>query len=133
LIKGLKDGTIDCINSNHVPLEADLKELEFPYAKFGAIQLETTFSSIVGISELEMTAAMIVDKLSIKPREILGVNVPKIAIGEQAEITIFDLEKEWIYEEKSINSKSRNSPLIGKKLKGKVKATIRNSSFFIDP
>ena len=132
LLKGLKDGTIDCITSNHVPLEADVKELEFPYAKFGAIQLETCLSSIICFTDLEATPSFLVEKLCIKPREILEIGIPKIEKGERAEITIFDLEKEWTYEEKSILSKSRNSSLIGKKLKAKVKATIRNNKLYLD-
>ncbi len=132
LIKGVKDGTIDCINSNHVPLEADVKELEFPYAKFGAIQLETAYSSLMSLTELEVSPVLVFEKLCLKPREILGINLPKIAKGERAEITIFDPEKEWLYEERNIVSKSRNSPLIAHKLKAKVKATVRGSRFYID-
>lgn len=131
LIKGLKDGTIDCINSNHVPLEADLKEIEFTYAKFGAIQLETTLSAIIGANGLSATPEMIAEKLAINPRKVLGIKLPEIAKGEQAEITIFDPSEVWVYEEKEIVSKSKNSPFIGQKLKGRVKATIRGKQMYI--
>ena len=130
LIKGLKDGTIDCINSNHVPLEADVKELEFPYAKFGAIQLETTLSGIMGAKGLNATPQMLFEKLCLNPRKLLGMNVPEIAKGQKAELTIFDPEEVWAYEDKKIFSKSRNSPFLGKKLKGRVRATIRGNHIY---
>ena len=63
--------------------------------------------------------------MSLAPRRVLGLPMPKIAAGERAELTVFDPDAEWVLEEKSIRSKSRNTPFIGQKFIGKVLGIIR--------
>ena len=132
LIKGIADNTIDCICSNHVPLEEECKKLEYPYADFGTIGLETCFSFLNSISSRSLTLSRIIDKMAYGPRKILGLDMPRIAKGEIANLTLFNPKEEWVVEEKQIQSKSKNSPLLGKSLKGKIYMTIHKSQSFIN-
>ena len=119
LWEGLADGTIDVIVSDHNPQDEESKKLEFDMAEFGVIGLETVFASINTYNK-ELSLEDIIEKITDNPRKILRLKNPEIAEGVKANLTIFDPNKEWIYEEKNIISKSKNSPFIGKTLIGKV-------------
>lgn len=132
LIKGLADGTIDAICTNHFPQDEDGKKVEFESAAFGMINLQTAFSlSNMALNEMQNFVQIIVDKLAIQPRKILEVGVPLIQEGEKANFTIFDTKSEWNFSEKNILSKSKNSPFIGKKLKGKVIGIVNNNEVIL--
>ncbi len=121
---GLADGTIDCITSNHTPLDPESKNLEFPFADFGAIGLETAFGlSWMHLSN-SLTVSQLVEKLAILPRKILGLTVPAIGPGMDACLTIFDPNLEWTFSEKDIFSKSKNTPFVGWRMKGKVLGVV---------
>jgi len=120
LLMGLADGTIDFICSNHSPWHEEAKNLEFTYAEFGMIGLETAFSLCRTFLDKKLTINELVEKLSLAPRRVLGLPIPKIAKGERAELTVFDPDLEWVLEAKNIRSKSSNTPFIGQKFKGKV-------------
>ena len=124
---GLLDGTIDCITSNHTPLDEETKNLEFPFADFGAIGLETAF----GLSWIHLhntlTINDLVEKLAIAPRKILNLPVPDLMHGAQANLTIFDPEKAWTFSKNDIFSKSKNTPFTGWRMKGKVLAIVREN------
>lgn len=125
LKKGLADGTLDAIASDHSPEDAENKNVEFDYAAFGMSGLETAFAlanSVLTPAKI----ALLVRLLAINPRKILGLPVPKIKAGEKANLTLFLPNKEWKLEEKNIRSKSKNTPFIGKKLKGKIAAVVNN-------
>lgn len=124
LQKGLSDGTLDYISSNHVPLETEKKNLEYPYADHGAIGLETSFSALNTFVAKTVDLDIIVEKLTTGPRSVFNIDAPSIEIGELAKLTIFDPSVEWIYEEENIKSTSKNSPFIGETFTGKVVATI---------
>ena len=130
LLEGLKDGTIDIITSNHTPLEAEAKELEFLYAKFGAIGLQTAFSLACRALGKYLTADLMVEKMAFGPRRVLGLPAPPIAAGEKANLTLFKLDQDWELFKKDILSKSMNSPLIGQSLRGQVVAVVAGNSFF---
>lgn len=119
LWEGLADGTIDVIVSDHNPQDEESKKLEFDMAEFGVIGLETVFSSINTNNE-KLSLEEIIEKITDNPRKILRLKNPIIKEGEKANLTVFAPNEEWVYEEKKIVSKSRNSPFIGKTLKGKV-------------
>ena len=126
IIRGLKDGTIDCIITDHAPHTKEEKAKELPKAPNGIIGFETalpaTITNLVDkgfISYLDMVRLM-----SYNPAKILNIKRGEIKVGEIADLTIFDPNAEYIYDEKSIVSKSKNTPWIGKKLKGKVMYTI---------
>jgi len=117
----LTDGTIDFIASHHLPQDWDGKTCEFEYAKHGMIGLETMFASLMTIGlpvndfvQMQTTAA----------RKIFGLPVPEIKEGEMASLTLFTTGTEFIYEEKMIRSKSKNSAFVGKKLKGKITGIV---------
>jgi dihydroorotase len=74
----------------------------------------------------------VVQKLSINPRRILNIEIPNIEIDEKANLTILDLEAEYVFDVKKTKSRSKNSPFGGTKLKGKSVAVINNSQMFVD-
>jgi dihydroorotase len=127
LIKGLKDGTIDAIVSQHTPHEIEFKDVEFEVAEYGITGLQTAFSLAL---KAGLPVELIVEKLAINPREILGVETPVIAEGENANLVIFDADAEWEYSAANNKSKSANSPYIGHSLKGKVLLTYNNQQIF---
>ncbi len=124
LKRGLKNGTIDLINSNHTPREEEAKKLEFTYASFGAIGLETCYAlSNTCLADTLDTEALI-KILAYNPRRLLGLEVPTFEAGQIACLTLFDPKAEWTFSAKDIQSKSSNTPLIGHQLKGKVLAVV---------
>jgi dihydroorotase len=127
LIKGLKDGTIDAIVTQHTPHEVEFKDVEFEVAEYGIVGLQTALALALRSG---LPVEMLVDKLAINPREILGVAVPVIAEGERANLVLFDTDAEWEYTGKNNRSKSVNSPFIGHNLKGKVLLTYNNQQIF---
>lgn len=124
LKRAVMNGTIDYIASNHVPLEVEKKHLEYPYAAHGAIGLETCFAALCTNEAKDLDLENIVHKLSIGPREALGLEVPQFTKGEKAKITIFDPSIKWTYQESDIQSLSSNSPFINAEFNGKVVATF---------
>jgi dihydroorotase len=130
LQNGLEDGTIDVIVSDHNPQDEESKNLEFDLADFGIIGLETTFS--VANTYSNLSTEKIIEKLTTSPRKLLRLENVSIKEGNQANLTIFDPSQNWIYQSKNIQSKSKNSPFINKKLRGKVKAVINKGKIFIN-
>jgi len=126
VIEGLKDGTIDVIASDHAPHTENEKEIEFEHAEFGSIGLETELA--VSITELIgknlLTWGGLVEKISLNPAKILGIDKGTLGSGRDADITIVSPEKEWVVRKEYFVSKSKNSAFIGKKLKGIVEYTI---------
>jgi dihydroorotase len=117
LIKGLKDGTIDAIISNHYPIEEEGKKLEYTYAKFGASGIETCFAAINTYAP-SLDLETLIQKLTTGPASILGIEQSPIAVGEKVNLTLFDPEAEWNYNQ--TYSKSNNNFFLGTTLKGKV-------------
>ncbi len=126
LKKGLKDGTIDVIATDHAPHSANEKEKEFNYAPFGMIGLETALSlSVMNLIDKGiLTWPELIEKIALNPSDILGYEGGTLKEGAIADITIIDPKAEWTYTEEEIKSKSKNSPFIGWKLKGKVTDVI---------
>lgn len=119
LIEGLKDGTIDCISSNHCPRELEAKHLEFAYADFGAVMLSTSFGTLSTALQEHLEESKIIDLLTKGPREVLGIPMPQLTIGEKAELSFYNYEESWQPERADIGSKSKNAPLLGRQLKGR--------------
>lgn len=132
IISGLSDGTIDCIATDHAPHSIEEKEMEFIYAPNGIIGLETAIG--LAISELvqkgKLTIEQLVEKFAINPRKVLNIEVPKIAKGEKANMTILDPQKIWTVDIEQFKSKSKNSPFDKRLLTGKAIASINNSRLF---
>ncbi|MDH3651764.1 MAG: dihydroorotase [Saprospiraceae bacterium] len=118
LVNGIVDGTIDFITSNHRPVEIERKKLEFAYADFGAIGLQTVFPLLQhGLGKRKKVDRM-VHLLSIAPRKFLGIPIPSIERGNPAEITIFHPDKKWMLHRENVHSKSQNSAYMEMSLKG---------------
>lgn len=126
--QGLKDGTIDCIASDHAPHTENEKDIEFERAEFGVIGLETALAA--AITELIESGLLdwpeLVRKVSLNPAKILGIDRGTLSVGQAADIVVVDPKREWEVEKKSFVSKSKNSAFLGKKLKGIVEYTICN-------
>ncbi len=128
LLKAVADGTVDCIASHHFPQNWDSKTCEFEYAREGMIGLESLFGVLGSMVNGEWSIAALVEMLTINPRKIFGIEIPEIKEGAPACITLFNTDEEYIFDEKMIRSKSKNSPFIGKKLKGKVIGIINKGN-----
>ena len=126
LIKAVKDGTFDCIATDHAPHTIEEKEATFELAPFGMIGLESCFGAVNKV--LDMPLKELLKLLTVNPRRVMGFEEDLFAIGCAAELTIIDPDQEWIFKEQNIYSKSRNTPFIGEKLKGKVRFTISKGS-----
>jgi len=130
LRKGISDDTMDYISSNHYPLEVEQKHLEYPYANHGAIGLETCFAALNTAKSNDLPLETIVHKISIGPREALGIEMPSFEKGTKAKFTVFDPDMKWKYEEKNIQSLSRNTPFTNVEFEGRVVATINGTKVF---
>ncbi|MDQ8003544.1 MAG: dihydroorotase [Pedobacter sp.] len=126
LINGLKDGTIDAISSQHCPHEIEFKNVEFEIANYGIIALQTVLPLLV---QAGLDTALIVEKLAVAPRNLLKLEVPVIKVGAVANFTVFNASKEWKFNNETNKSKSANSPLFNKTLKGKVELVYNNGKY----
>lgn len=127
LIKGLKDGTIDVIASDHSPEDEENKKVEFDYAAFGIIGLETSYAVLSTVLSSVLTQDEIIDKISVNPRRILNLSVPMVSEGEDANVTLFVPDLNWTFTQQHIKSKSKNTPFSGSTFKGKAIAIYNNS------
>ena len=130
LCEAVKNGTIDCIASHHLPHETDSKVIEFEYAQYGMIGLETVYAVLLTSVE-GLSPERTVELLSTNPRKIFGLSQPVIQEGQQACLTIFDPSASWLPEKGMLHSRSTNSPFLGKKLKGKVLGTVHPNAISI--
>lgn len=122
---GLKDGTIDCIATDHAPHHIDEKDVEFNEAMNGIIGLETSLPlSLKLVEEGIVTLNQLIEKMSTKPSNILGLNRGTLKVGSVADITVIDPVVEWTVEKEKLASKSKNSPFLGWQMKGAASATI---------
>ena len=126
IIEGLKEGTIDCIITDHAPHSKEEKERDLSKAPNGIIGFETALSAeIMNLVDAGHINYLDLVKLtSYNPAKLLRIDRGTIEVGKIADIAIFDPNEEYIYTEDMIVSKAKNSPFIDKKLKGKVKYTI---------
>jgi len=115
LIAGVLDNTIDCITSDHNPIDIENKKMEFDLAKNGTIGLESAFSSLLVVLPLEK----IIEKLTYG-RSILNIESQVITFKNKASLTLFTTNDNWTFEKEHLLSKSKNSAFLGQKMKGKV-------------
>jgi len=134
MIEGLADGTIDAICTDHAPHAIEEKEVEFIYAPNGIIGLETAWAvSVKRLLDSEvLDLQSLLTKFVEKPREILNLDIPKIKEGAKANLTLFNVDEEWTFDESTVRSKSKNSPYLGEKLKGRAEAIYNNGRFTIN-
>lgn len=126
LKEGLKEGVIDVIASDHAPHIQAEKEMEYDNAPFGIIGIETLLPLV--ITELVKPGVLslpeAVRKITCNPAKVIGINKGALSEGADADLTIFDMEKEYTISKEDIVSKSKNTPFIGKRVYGKVQYTI---------
>ncbi|MBQ4053456.1 MAG: dihydroorotase [Clostridia bacterium] len=126
ILAGLKDGTLDCIVTDHAPHHTNDKNVEYNLAAFGISGIETSFGFAItylykaGV----LTLPQLADRMSAAPASILGLEGGELAEGKVADVTIADLDEEWTVEPDKFVSKGKNSPFGGYKLFGAVKYTI---------
>ena len=125
------DGTIDSIATHHRPHEYDSKVLEFEYAKYGMIGLETCYA-VLNTLFPTLGADRFVGLMGGNARKIFGLSKPVIEEGQTACITLFNPSDKHIIEDKKIQSKSRNTPFIGKELIGSVLGVINGNELFLN-
>jgi dihydroorotase len=124
--KGLKDGTIDSIATDHAPHSVEEKEVEFDFAPFGMVGLETALGLVVTelVNKKILSWAQAIAKLTVNPSRILNLKGGRIKKDFPADLTIIDPKASWIVNPSQFKSKSRNSPFGGKKLWGKICYTV---------
>ena len=126
ILEGLKDGTLDCIVTDHAPHHVDDKNVEYNLAAFGISGIETSFG--FAITNLYKAGVLslpeIADRMSGAPARILGLEGGEIKEGSVADVMIADLDETWTIEPEKFVSKGKNNPFGGTKLNGVVKYTI---------
>ncbi len=130
--EALAEGLIDCIATDHAPHNLLEKRSDFVSAPFGIIGFETAFS--LSYEELVLKRYLsifeLVEKLTRNPAKVLGIKPPEIKVGEEANLVIFDPKRDWVYTEDEILSKSKNTPFLGRRFKGKIEGAIVGNKFF---
>jgi dihydroorotase len=125
LVDGLRDGTIDCIATDHAPHAREEKEVPFEEAPMGTTGLETAFAAVH--TELVVPGvlplALVVDRLS-SGAALLGLPLPAIAVGRPADFCLVDLDAEWEVGEHGYESRAENCCFAGRTLRGRVVATV---------
>ncbi|WP_285011149.1 dihydroorotase [Pedobacter faecalis] len=124
LRRGLKDGTIDAVVSQHRPHEIEFKAVEFEIASYGVTGLQTTLSLLL---QAGLEGEEIARVLALNPRNLLKLEVPVITEDTAANVVLYDPVGAWTYTEENNRSKSANTPLMNKTLTGKVRLVCNNS------
>lgn len=127
LIEGLKDGTIDMVTSDHNPIDIEHKKIEFDYAKYGTIGLESAFGALNKIFTIKKT----IDLLT-KGKERFGLNSTSISIGNKADLSLFNPNDDYQFSKAHIISSSKNAIFEGHSLKGKVYGIIANNQIILN-
>lgn len=127
IIDAFKDGTIDCIATDHAPHSSEEKEVEFDQAPCGMLGLETSLGLCWThlVEKNILTASQLVEKMAVNPARILKIE-NGIELKAPANLTIFDPQAEWVVDPAKFRSKSRNTPFKGYKLKGRAVMTVVN-------
>jgi dihydroorotase len=132
VIAGLSDGTIDAIATDHAPHLKGEKDAEFDAAPPGIIGLETAFS--LGYEQLVLGRALsladYIARLTVAPRRILNLPSAAVAPGSEAELVVLDLKADWKYAADAVHSLSRNSPFLGRTMRGRVAAALVGDRLF---
>ncbi len=125
IIKGLKDGTLDVIATDHAPHSEDEKNVEFDNAPFGIVGLETALPlSLKLVEDKILTISQVIEKLTINPANIVNSDKGTLKKNKVADITIYDPKEEYLIDKNNFYSKGKNTPFQDWKVRGKVKYTI---------
>jgi dihydroorotase len=125
LVAAVANGTIDVIVSSHDPQSEDTKRLPFAEAAFGAVGLDTMLSAALQLFHSnDITLARLVEAMSQQPAGILGLESGRLAAGAPADFAVLDLNKSWKVEDKTMRSRSKNSPFEHRTLEGRAVETV---------
>jgi dihydroorotase len=126
LIEGLKDGTIDMVTTDHNPIDIEDKKVEFDFAKYGTIGLESAFSALQTVFTTKKTISILT-----QGKSRFGVAESTINVGEVADLTLFNPDDKYQFSKSDITSKSKNSAFLGMELKGKTYGIIANNKIVL--
>ncbi len=125
VVEGLRDGTIDAIATDHAPHDQDSKRLPFAHAANGLVGLETLLPLAVELHHnRHMGLLEVLKAMTVRPAELLGLDVGRLAQGAPADLVLFDLDKPWRIDAAAFHSKSKNSPFDGRPVTGRVLRTV---------
>jgi dihydroorotase len=133
LLRAITDDSIDCIVSNHFPVDVEDKKKAFLYASFGALGLEQMFAVLRTYLGDKLPLDVLLHKLSNGPRKVLELPEWHFEEGVEADLTLVDVDREWTFEEKDIRSKSNNAAFLGERLQGKVLGVMANKKAALNP
>ena len=129
LWEALKDGTIDCIASDHRPMDKEEKDVEFDNATFGCIQLQSEFSALAGVEQFD--TQLFVDVVSKKNRALLAIDNQAIEVGNKADLTLFSTAKNWTLSKENILTATYNTPFLDTEFSTSVVGIINNGKLAI--
>ncbi|MCR9173253.1 MAG: dihydroorotase [bacterium] len=129
LWEGLKDGTIDCIVTDHRPQDKEEKDLEFDLAEFGTIGLQSSLGALQRCEEFEMD--IVINALTVNARNVLQLEGQRVEEGAPADLTLFQPDTNWTLEKSAITGNAFNTPYLNEELKGKVLGVINNGKLAI--
>ncbi|MBU2524019.1 dihydroorotase [Patescibacteria group bacterium] len=120
VLKGLKDGTIDCICTDHAPHTFRDKYVDFEHAAFGIVGLETLIPLVITnlVNKKVLTLRQAIEKVTVNPAGVVNIDKGSLKVGMDADITVIDLKEERVVDKNNFESKGRNTPFDGMKLKG---------------
>ncbi|MGN6797779.1 MAG: dihydroorotase [Gaiellaceae bacterium] len=126
LVEGLRDGTISAVATDHAPHSLEEKDVPFESAPFGVVGLETAFSALYTylVEPGVLTLETLLQRMSMGPAVIFGIDRPRISVGATANLTLLDLAGSWRVRADRLRSRSQNSWLLGERLNGRVSLTI---------
>jgi len=125
LIEAIREGTIDCVATDHAPHSIEDKERDFQNSSCGMIGLESAFGLLsTFLGKEKFTIESIIDLLTANPSKVINIKPNIIKKDQLAELNIIDPNRNWVFKKDMIKSKSKNSPFIGYKMRGKVDLTI---------
>ena len=134
VLEGIKDGTIDCIVTDHSPHAQEEKDREYIYAPSGFPGLETALgclmTALVAPGKLDLVT--MISKLTAEPAKIFALNAGSLSVGMPADITVIDPELEWTVDEKQFYTKGSHSPFIGRRFKGRAVKTLVDGKLVMD-
>ncbi|RED43461.1 dihydroorotase [Winogradskyella eximia] len=126
LIEGLKDGTIDMVTTDHNPIDIEDKKIEFDFAKYGTIGLESAFGALQNIFTTKKTISLLT-----QGRSRFGISESSIKEGELADLALFNPDTNYEFSLQNISSRSKNSMFLGTKLKGETYGIIANNKIVL--
>ena len=121
---GLIDGTIDCVVSDHRPMDTEEKDVEFDNASYGSISLQSVFAALKECSEFDHDT--VIRALTSGPASILGIDSKPIEAGSEACFTLYDPNKKWTFKKMEVRSAVANSPYVEKELEGYIHGVMNN-------